>query len=135
MAYTLGQRSLSRLEGVHPHLVEIVEEAITLTSIDFCVLEGLRSIERQKVLYEKGASRTMNSRHLTGHAVDLGAWIDNEICWAWPPYYEIANAMMAAASKLNRPLEWGGGWEKFRDGVHYQLPFSLYPRDKGKIIK
>ena len=116
-----------RLEGVHPDLVAIVKRAIELTEVDFTVLEGLRTKERQRKLVETGASRTLKSRHLTGHAVDLGAWVDGEVRWDWPLYHQIYDAMSTAADDLDIPIEWGGHWANFRDGPHYQLPWDVYP--------
>lgn len=127
MTFKLGPRSLLRLKGVHPDLVKVVQLAIKLSSVDFTVLEGLRLPERQKALVAAGASQTLNSRHLTGHAVDLGAWIDSEVRWDWPLYYKIADAMKEAATKCEVPIEWGGDWKNFPDGPHFQLPWSKYP--------
>lgn len=125
--FRLGSRSLSRLEGVHPDLVKVVERAIEITKVDFTVLEGMRSLARQQKLVRSGASKTMNSRHLTGHAVDLGAWVDGQVSWDWPLYYKIADAMKAAAKELGQPIEWGGDWRRFKDGPHWQLPWGKYP--------
>lgn len=127
MTYRLSARSLSRLEGVHPDLRAVVELAITRTEVDFTVLEGLRTPERQQQLVAAGASRTMRSRHLTGHAVDLGAFVGGEVRWDWPLYHKIAAAMKDAARALNVPLEWGGDWRSFKDGPHFQLPHREYP--------
>jgi peptidoglycan L-alanyl-D-glutamate endopeptidase CwlK len=127
MTFRLSNRSLSRLDGVHTHLVEVVMEAIRRTEVDFAVLEGLRTLDRQKQLVASGASTTMNSRHLTGHAVDLGAWVDGEIRWDWPLYYKIADAMFEASEHCGVDLEWGGHWKSFPDGPHFQLPWSRYP--------
>ncbi|EGG93488.1 endolysin [gamma proteobacterium IMCC1989] len=127
MSYTLGKRSRQRLEGVHPDLVRIVERAIEITDVDFMVLEGLRTVERQEELFSSGASRTMNSRHLTGHAVDLGAYVASSVRWDWPLYHKIADAMKQAANELNIPIQWGGDWSSFKDGPHFQLPHSDYP--------
>lgn len=127
MTFKLGPRSVARLKGVHPDLVKVVERAIALSTVDFTVLEGLRSPERQKQLVAAGASQTMNSRHLTGHAVDLGAWVDDQVDWSWPLYSKIADAMKQAAGQLNVPIEWGGDWKKFKDGPHFQLPWKEYP--------
>lgn len=124
MTYALGKKSLKKLEGVHPDLVKVVKRAIEITKQDFTVLEGLRSKERQKELYETGRSKTMNSRHLTGHAVDIAPW---PISWDWDYYYEIADAMKQAAEELDVDLEWGGDWVTFRDGPHYQLSRRSYP--------
>jgi peptidoglycan L-alanyl-D-glutamate endopeptidase CwlK len=125
--YSLGVRSKARLKGVHPDLVKVVEKAIQLTTVDFTVLEGLRTPERQKALVQAGASQTMNSRHLTGHAVDLGAWVDDEVRWDWPLYHKIAAAMKEAAKQVGVPIEWGGDWRTFKDGPHFQLPRKEYP--------
>lgn len=127
MTFKLGPRSIARLKGVHPDLVKVVERAIILTPVDFTVLEGLRSPERQKTLVTSGASQTMNSRHLTGHAVDLGAWVDDQVDWSWPLYSKIAVAMKTAAIELKIPIEWGGDWKTFKDGPHFQLPSKDYP--------
>jgi peptidoglycan L-alanyl-D-glutamate endopeptidase CwlK len=128
MSYRLGNRSKERLEGVHPDLVAVVERAIGLTKIDFTVLEGMRTLDRQKKLVEKGASTTLNSRHLTGHAVDLGAYVDGEVRWDWPLYHKIAKAMKQAALELKVDMDWGGDWKSFPDGPHYQLSWKTYTR-------
>jgi peptidoglycan LD-endopeptidase CwlK len=125
--FTLGHRSKQRLKGVHPDLVKVVERAIRITAVDFAVLEGLRTPERQQALVEAGASQTLNSRHLTGHAVDLGAWVGDEVRWDWPLYHKIAAAMKEAAKQVDVPIEWGGDWRNFKDGPHFQLPRKTYP--------
>ncbi len=126
--FRLGKRSLSRLEGVHPDLVRVVHRAIKSTTCDFTVLEGVRTKARQLKLLQAGASKTMNSRHLTGHAVDLGAWVGGEVRWDWPLYYQIADAMrMMAAVEEGIKIEWGGDGRTFKDGPHCQLPWVEYP--------
>lgn len=125
--FTLSPRSYKRLEGVHPDLVRVVERAIAITEVDFVVLEGLRSRARQEQLLKAGASRTMNSRHITGHAVDLGAWVNKEVRWDWPLYAKIATAMKKAATEQNVAIVWGGDWRTFKDGPHFELNRSKYP--------
>lgn len=125
--FVLGTRSRARLQGVHPDLVRVVERAITLSPVDFTVLEGLRTVARQKQLVAAGASKTMNSRHITGHAVDLGAYVAGSVRWDWPLYHQIAAAMKQAAKAEGVPLEWGGDWRTFKDGPHFQLPHKEYP--------
>lgn len=127
MGFKLGKKSLSNLKGVHPDLVKVVKRAIELTECDFTVTEGLRTKERQAQLLKEKKTTTMNSRHLTGHAVDLAAWVDNTVSWEWKYYYQIADAMKKAASELNVSIEWGGDWKKFKDGPHFQLTWSKYP--------
>ena len=128
MSFKLGKRSLSNLEGVHPDLVKVVNRAIELTQVDFTVIEGLRTKERQAQLLKEKKTTTSNSRHLTGHAVDLAAWVDNTVSWEWKYYYQIADAMKKAASELNISIDWGGDWKKFKDGPHFQLTWSKYPK-------
>ena len=125
--FKLGKRSIERLQGVHPDLIKVVERAIDLSPVDFTVLEGLRSPERQQTLVASGASQTLNSRHITGHAVDLGAWVDNQVDWSWPLYHKIANAMKAAANELGVAIVWGGDWKTFKDGPHFELDRKYYP--------
>lgn len=128
MAYYLGSRSKQRLVGVHPDLVKVVKRAIEITEVDFTVLEGVRSYERQKELVRKGASKTMNSRHLTGHAVDIAPWINGTVSWDWSYYYILEKAMKQAAKELGVSIEWGGDWKSFKDGPHWQLPWGEYPK-------
>ena len=124
----LSTVSLAKLEGVHADLVKVVHRAIELTEIDFRVLEGMRTVSRQKELVKAGASTTMNSRHITGHAVDLGALVGGQIRWDWPLYFKIADAMKQAAKELNVSIEWGGDWKGgFKDGPHFQLSHKVYP--------
>lgn len=129
--YTLSQKSLSLLKGVHPDLVKVIKRAIQITEIDFTVLEGLRTVDRQKELVKKGASKTMNSRHLTGHAVDIAPLVGGQVSWDWPLYHKLAKAVKQAAKEVNVQIEWGGDWKSFKDGPHWQLPFSKYPKDQS----
>lgn len=127
MGFVLSRRSNERLSGVHADLVQIVNLAILCTKVDFTVLEGLRSMARQKELFRIGASQTLNSRHLSGHAVDLGAWVSGGVRWDWPLYHQISSAMFLAAEELAVELEWGGNWKTFPDGPHFQLSKEAYP--------
>lgn len=153
--FVLSAKSLSHLEGVHPDLVKVVKRAIGLTDVDFGVGEGLRSIEKQAQEVAQGDSRTMNSRHLTGHAVDLIAYVGGHASWDWPLYGRVALAMKMAAGDLIVPLNWGGVWDReiqqlsrspyadhldymarffkangrhaLADGPHFQLTRGTYP--------
>ena len=130
MSIILGSRSRARLEGVHPDLVKVVEMAAKMSSLDFTVLEGLRTPERQAQLVKIGATRTTNSRHLTGHAVDLGVMVEGELRWDWPLYRQLAPIVKNAALAVGVPIEWGGDWKTFKDGPHWQLPWKKYPKGK-----
>ena len=126
--FKLSKRSLQRLAGVNPSLVAVIKRAINVTPIDFTVLEGLRSRERQAMLYRTGASTTMNSRHLTGHAVDIAPYVDGQVSWHWPHYHKLAPAVKQAAKDVGvEGLEWGGDWKSFPDGPHWQLSWKKYP--------
>ena len=124
--FVFSQRSLNNLEGVHPDLVAVAHRALQITPVDFVVIEGVRSIERQKQLFESGASRTMNSRHLTGHAIDVAAWVGGTVRWDWPLYDVIGASFKAAAKELDVPFVWGGDWTTFRDGPHNELDRVFY---------
>lgn len=110
MVYRLSQRSLNNLEGVDERLVNVVKRAIELTKIDFGVIEGVRTIEKQKQLVEAGASQTMKSKHIDGKAVDLMAYIDGRGCWELNVYDEVADAMKQAAKEQGVKLRWGAAW-------------------------
>lgn len=154
MSYILGWRSKGRLKQAKPDLRRVIKRAIEITPVDFTVLEVLRSVKRQRELYESGASKTMNSRHLTGHAADLGAFVGGRVSWDWPLYYDIARAVRKAAIEIGVEITWGGVWDKplnelsedlegevqnyirrkrdsgkkaFMDGPHFQLSWEKYP--------
>ncbi len=129
--FILGAASKEILSTVHPDLVSVVEKAIKLIDVDFSVTEGMRTEERQRVLLKSGATNILRSRHLTGHAVDLIAWVDGQTDWSWPLCRKIAKAMKLSANILNIPLEWGGEWKTFKDGHHFQLPWSSYSIKKS----
>jgi peptidoglycan L-alanyl-D-glutamate endopeptidase CwlK len=121
----LTPRDRQRLTGVHPDLVRVVERARTYA--DFIVTEGLRTEARQRELFNKGASTTMRSRHLTGHAVDLAALVGKEVRWDWPLYDKLGAAMKRAAAEEEVAITWGGDWPRFRDGPHFELEWKRYP--------
>lgn len=112
-SYLLSEQSLQRLNGVHLDLVKVVKRAIQITEMDFAVNEGLRTVERQRQLVNKGASQTMASNHITGNAVDLVPTPDGgAMNWNdWNNYYPMATAMRKAAEELNVKVRWGGCWE------------------------
>tara|TARA_R110001632_G_scaffold229079_3_gene364840 strand:+ start:587 stop:1039 length:453 start_codon:yes stop_codon:yes gene_type:complete len=108
--FKLSDISKKRLEGVKPELVAIVERAIEITGVDFGVTQGLRTIEEQEALVARGASKTMKSKHLTGDAVDLAAYIGSRVSWEITLYDDIADAMKQAAIELDTPIRWGAAW-------------------------
>nr|WP_315468836.1 M15 family metallopeptidase [uncultured Undibacterium sp.] len=152
--FSLGAASLNELNGVHPDLIAVVKRAIVLTIQDFSVHDGIRTLAEQKQLVAAGASQTVDSRHITGHAVDLVPYINGKLRWEWPPIYVIADAVRTAAVELGTPIRWGGAWDvdftatvdtpedlvaayvarrkkqglrAFIDGPHFELPKTKYP--------
>ena len=151
---TISARCELRLAGVHPDLVRVVRRAAE-GGATFRVTEGLRTRERQAELVAKGASQTMNSRHLTGHAVDLAPLVGTDVSWDWKHFYPMADAIADAARADGVPLIWGGAWGRtvhdwpkgdakaaqdayvaerraakrrpFLDGPHFELPVAVYP--------
>lgn len=148
--FNLGAKSLANLNCVHPALIACVKDAIQTSREDFAVHEGLRSLETQQNYYNKGVSKTMNSKHLKqkdgfAHAVDLVPYINGVYRWEWPLIYPIAAAMQGAAIRLGVKLRWGAIWDHdlarltgslmyevqaykarhpgtdFLDGPHYEL--------------
>lgn len=110
MSFELSQRSLDKLNGVDDSLVVVVKRAIQLTKVDFGVSEGVRSVARQTELVARGASKTMNSKHIDGLAVDLIAYISGRVSWELNLYDDIADAMAAAAREYGVTIRWGGAW-------------------------
>jgi len=115
MAFKLSNKSLKKLEGVHPDMVATVKRAIELTTVDFGVTYGVRTLEEQKKLYASGRSQTMNSRHLIqgdgySHAVDLVAYDGSDVIWEINVYDNIADAMAEAANEVGCKIKWGAAW-------------------------
>jgi peptidoglycan LD-endopeptidase CwlK len=129
---TLTERDNTRLKGVHPDLVRVIRRAAAMTDLPFMVLEGVRTVERQRLLVKQGASRTMNSRHIPGRdglgkAVDIAPLLNGKVSWDWPLYHKLAPIIKEAAKIEQVPIEWGGDWRTFKDGPHWQLPHRIYP--------
>ena len=127
MSFWFGLRSQANLLGVHPDLVKIAYRALELSPVDFTVTEGLRTASRQQELFKLHKSQTLASRHLTGHALDVAALMAGKVTWNWTEYETIASAFKQAARELDLDIEWGGDWQSFRDGPHFQLPYKSYP--------
>ena len=125
--FIFGLRSLKNLVGVHPDLVRVVERGLVLSPIDFAITDGIRTSSEQSELVRVGKSKTLNSRHLTGHAVDVAAYVNGTLTWDWECYELIAVAMKTASKQLTIPIDWGGDWAGFRDGVHFQLTRKGHP--------
>lgn len=122
----------AKLALAHPDLVKVVRRCAEITGMPFQIGETARSVEQQKKNIAKGVSQTMHSRHIVSkdglaRAVDLLAAPGGKVTWAWPPYYKLAAAMKLAAKDVGISIEWGGDWQTFKDGPHFQLPWKQYP--------
>jgi len=129
----IDARSKNNLTGVHPDLQRVICAALEAHPVHFIVTEGLRTLERQRKLVAAGASKTINSRHLTGHAVDVVASIDmdgdgkKEIRWDMPLFEAFAETVRRHSELMDVPIVWGGSWRSFRDGQHFELYKKVYP--------
>lgn len=128
--YRFSTTSLARLATVDKRLQSVVRRALEITTIDFSVICGIRTLDEQRKAYASGASMTMNSRHLTGHAVDLAPFVGGKISWDWDHYRILAPYVKSAAKELSVPIEWGGDWPdnpplSRKDGPHWQLPWAI----------
>tara|TARA_R110000787_G_scaffold23272_2_gene66798 strand:+ start:2946 stop:3569 length:624 start_codon:yes stop_codon:yes gene_type:complete len=132
-----SQRSLTSLNGIHPDLRRVIDRALQDSQLDFAVIEGLRTRKRQEQLVASGASQTMNSRHLTGHAVDLLPLdpTTGKGEFAWPLYDQLGPAVKAAAKKEGVPIIWGGDWTSFKDGPHFELDRRVYDNSKWSTLE
>jgi len=126
MTFSFGTKSSERLSKVHPDLQKVFNEAIKESPLDFSITQGLRTKEQQKVLFDAGKSQTMNSRHLTGKAVDIAVIKDGEVTWDFKYYQLVSDHIKKVAKELGIEMAWGGDWVSFRDGPHYELHRSVY---------
>lgn len=129
-AWKLSARDMTRLNGVNPAIVRVLTRAADDGAPQFAVIEGLRTIARQKELVARGASKTMKSRHIHGFAVDIAPIIGGKVSWDWPAFYPLARAIKAAALAEKVNLTWGGDWRSFVDGPHWELPHKTHPDPK-----
>lgn len=154
--FKLSKKSLKELDGVHSDLVAVVKRAIELSVQDFAVHDGIRTFEEQQRLVKAGASQTLDSRHITGHAIDLVPYVNGKLRWEWEPIYKIADAVRVAANEKGTKIRWGGAWDieftgstdspedlvadyvsrrraaskkSFIDGPHFELPKESYPSE------
>lgn len=134
MAFSFGPRSLLKMIGVHPDLVKVMKRAIAISPIDMTVLEGKRTVKQQVKNVAHGVSQTMDSYHIPykrdglAHAIDIVPLINGKVTYAWPVYYKLAKVIKQAAKDVGVSVEWGGDWRSFKDGPHWQLPRSKYPK-------
>lgn len=128
MSYKYSNSSLSKLTGVHPDLVKVAMRAIEISTQDFRLTCGRRTLDEQRYLVATGKSKTMKSRHLTGHAIDFVPLVNGQVSWDWKYFYPVAKAFKQAAKELGVDIKWGGDWKSFKDGPHIQLTWKRYPK-------
>ena len=127
MTHSFGLQSKAKLSTVNKVLQDVFYAAISEAPYDFSITEGLRSLDRQKQLVKEGKSMTVNSRHLTGNAVDVCIIIDGKASWDFDKYKQLSDHIKEVAKGLNTPIVWGGDWHTFKDGPHYELDRKVYP--------
>ena len=123
----LNSRSERALVGVHPDLVRVVRRADELTELEFIITEGIRDKARQRELFAKGLSKTLNSRHITGHAVDFAPILYGEVTWKTPAFLPIIKAFKTASVELKTPIVSGSDWKSFKDFPHIELDRKVFP--------
>jgi peptidoglycan L-alanyl-D-glutamate endopeptidase CwlK len=134
--FTLSQKSLSKLKGVDERLIKIVQDAIKISDVDFAVGEGLRTLSRQHLLMSQGKTKTEKSKHLTGDAVDLWAYVKGKVTWEDNYYHDIARAMRDSAIKHNVILWWGAVWDTpLNDIKNTEIEPSLYVQRRKELGK
>lgn len=121
MAWKLSERSLAKMQGVHPALQGLMKAAIIDSPYDFGISEGLRTPETQRILFDAGKSKTLNSKHLKGMAVDIVVLVDGKAAWDFEYYKTVAAHIKKTATRLNMDIVWGGDWKSFLDGPHFEL--------------
>ena len=126
MTFSFGTKSSERLAQVHPDLQRVFNEAIKDSPLDFSITQGLRTKEQQKVLFDAGKSQTMNSRHLTGHAIDIAVIRDGDVTWDAKYYIPVIDHIKSIAKSMNIPIVSGGDWVSFKDYPHIELHRSKY---------
>jgi peptidoglycan L-alanyl-D-glutamate endopeptidase CwlK len=126
------------MSEIHPDLRKVCDLALALTvqrhtNLDFLILDGKRTKTEQEGHILNGASKTRNSRHLYGYAIDFGALVNGKLRWE-PVYYKIIGGyFLEASEKLRIPIIWGGNW-KWKDWGHIELSRARYP-DRKELIE
>jgi peptidoglycan L-alanyl-D-glutamate endopeptidase CwlK len=124
-----SKRSLENLEGIHLDLRKVCDLALKLSPVDFTIIDGLRTIEEERGFVAAGTSQTMNSRHLTGHAIDFAPWVDGKLRTddgSVEHFAVVAGAFKDAALKFDIPIIWGGNWKTLKDYGHIELSRAIY---------
>lgn len=127
MTQDYAARTAKNLTDVHPDLVKVALRAIEITEVPFLVTEGMRSMKRQRELVAAGASKTLKSRHITGHAIDIVPIVSGEVSWKTPAFLLPLQAFRTAAKELGVNVEFGADWKSWKDHPHIQLSHKSHP--------
>lgn len=127
ITFKLSQRSIDRLQGIHPILIEIAVEGIKDSPYDFGIPQdgGLRTAQRQNELFKKGVSKLdgfkKKGRHQEGKAFDIYAFVNGKASWDATHLKPIARHLQSIAKTKGVYLRWGGDWENFKDLPHFEM--------------
>ena len=140
MPYRFGARSQREMKGVHPSLIKVASKALELTTVDFSVIDGVRTKIEQERMVQRGRSQTMNSKHLIqkdghGHALDVVPYFNGKVRWEWPLIFEMAEAFFLAAESLDVLLIWGGAWTERHEVFEHNIDPGFEPTSEFMQLK
>ena len=137
MSYQFSKVSIERMKGVHPDLITIFSEAIKNSPIDFGIPEsgGIRSAGQQNILFQQGVTKCdgiqTKSKHQTGEALDVFAYVNGKASWNKNHLCLIAGVILSTAKRLKKEgkvqveIKWGGtfGSDNFQgwDLPHFEI--------------
>jgi len=132
--YKFSQSSLDKLSTCHPDLQKVAVRALELSLLDFGIVEGERTLEKQKEYMATGRSSTIKSRHIKRdqdkqgvHALDIAVYVEGKYSQDFNHYAKVAQVFFTAAIEFGVQIEWGGFWLSPKDGPHFQLSWKAYP--------
>lgn len=110
MGRPLPAASEKELAGVNVRLADFIRQLSIICPHPFVVTEGVRTKQRQRELVKSGASKTLNSPHLVGRAVDIAPQVSGGISWEWKHFTPIIECAKAHAVATGLPLTFGYDW-------------------------
>lgn len=126
--FKFGSSSLKKLEGVDKRLVEVLKEAISISPVDFTIVEGIRTMERQKELVKEGKSKTLKSKHIECKAVDFAPCIRGCVSFNEKDAIFLSGFILAVARIKGLKVRVGSIWDhesitdnSFVDAFHVEL--------------
>lgn len=119
MGFKLSDADERKLVGVDPRLVRVVRRVALLVDQPFRVTEGVRTLQRQKQLYKEKKTKTLNSKHLTGRAVDVAPLVNGVPSYDWAQYKRLVAVAKQVAKETETPMAFGYDWGW--DAPHWEL--------------